>query len=71
MHIEGHHDCKLILDFVRPWTLAGGPGVHLNGKYCYSEVAMQETLVCFIDAGNFKKVLASNSNFSGQFITQG
>jgi CRP/FNR family transcriptional regulator len=69
MYIEGHHDRRLILDFVKPWKLVGGPGVHLNGKYRYSVVAIQETLVCFIDAGNFRKVLVSNSRFSEQFIT--
>lgn len=69
MYIEGHHDRKLILDFVKPWKLIGGPGVHLSGKYRYSVVAIRETLVCFIDAGNFKKVLGLNSKFSDQFIT--
>lgn len=68
MYIEGHHDRKLILDFVKPWKLVGGPGVYLNDKYRYSVVAIRETLVCFIDADNFKKVLALNSEFSDRFI---
>jgi CRP/FNR family transcriptional regulator len=48
--------------------LLGGPGAHLEGKHRYSLVAIRETLVCFLDLGNFKKVLASNSAFSEQFL---
>jgi CRP-like cAMP-binding protein len=68
MYIEGYHDRKLVLDFIRPWTLVGGPGVHLNEKYHYTVVAVMETLVCFIDADNFREVLALNSQFSEQYI---
>jgi len=68
MYIEGYHDRNLILDFIKPWNLIGGPGVHLNGKYRYSVVAIQETLVCFIDAGNFRKVLGMNGRFADMFI---
>lgn len=68
IYIEGHLDRRLILDFVRPWKLVGGPGVYLNEKYRYSMVAVRETLVCFIQAENFKKVLALNSQFSDRFI---
>ena len=68
MYIEGYHDRNLILDFIKPWNLIGGPGVHLNGKYRYSVVAIQETLVCFIDAGHFREVLGMNGRFSDMFI---
>ena len=67
MYIEGHHDRNLILDFLKPWRLVGGPGAQLNEKHKYSVVAVQETLVCFIDVLNFKKVLASNARFSELF----
>lgn len=68
MYIEGHSDRKLILDFIKPWKLVGGPGAQLNDKHRYSVVAVQETLVCFIDVNNFKKVLDTNSRFSEQFL---
>ncbi len=67
-YIEGHHDRKLVLDFVKPWHLVGAPGVHMNGKYNFTLVAIRETLVCFIDAENFKKVLSMNSGFSDAYI---
>ena len=68
MYIEGHSDRKLILDFIKPWKLVGGPGAQLNDKHRYSVVAVQETLVCFIDVNNFKKLLDTNSRFSEQFL---
>jgi CRP-like cAMP-binding protein len=68
MYIEGHNDRNLILDYVKPWRLVGGPGAQLNDKHKYSIVAVQETLVCFIDVKNFKKVLASNHRFSDIFL---
>ncbi len=67
-YIEGHHDRNLVLDFVKPWHLVGAPGVHMNGKYNFTLVAIRETLVCFIDAENFKKVLSMNSGFSNAYI---
>ena len=38
MYIEGHNDRKLILDFIKPWKLVGGPGAQFNGKHRYSVV---------------------------------
>jgi len=68
MYIEGHNDRNLILDFVKPWNLIGGPCAYIDGKHRYSVVAIQETLVCFIDVNNFKKVSATNSAFSEQIL---
>lgn len=69
MYIEGHNNRKLILDFLIPWKLIGGPGAHSNGKHKYSVVAVRETLVCFLEVERFKKVLAMNSDFSGEVLT--
>jgi len=62
--IEGHNDRNLILDYIRPWHLVGGPAAHLGDKHRFSVIAVQETLVCFIDVKHFAKVLASNVEFS-------
>jgi CRP/FNR family transcriptional regulator len=70
MYIESLQNRNLILDFVKPWNLLGGPGVQVEGRQSYNVVAIQETLVCFIDMGNLRKVLASNSKFSEQFLIQ-
>ena len=68
MYVEGDYNRNLVLDFVKPPRLVGGPGAQLEGKHRYSVVAIRETLVCFLDLGNFKKVLASNSKFSELFL---
>lgn len=67
-YIEGYQGRNLILDFVTPWKLLGGPGAQVEGKQRYSVVAIKETLVCFIYMENLKKVLATNSKFSEQFL---
>jgi CRP/FNR family transcriptional regulator len=69
MYIEGHNDRNLILDFIKPWTLVGGPGAQLNDKHRYTVVAIQETLVCFIGVHNLKQVLVTNGSFADGFLT--
>lgn len=68
MFVEGNYNKNLVLDFINPPRLVGGPGAQLEGRHRYSIVAIRETLVCFLDLGNFKKVLATNSTFSEQFL---
>lgn len=67
-YMEGFNDRKLILDFVKPWQLVGAPGVHNDGKNSFSVVAIQETLVCFLDAKNFSEVLGLNGVFAKAYI---
>ena len=68
MYIEGDHNKNLVLDFIKPPRILGGPGAPVDGKHRYSVVAIRETLVCFIDLANFRKVLASSSQFSERFL---
>lgn len=67
-YMEGFNDRKLILDFVKPWQLVGAPGVHNDGKNSFSVMAIQETLVCFLDAKNFIEVLGLNGVFAKAYI---
>lgn len=62
--IEGHNERNLILDYIRPWRMVGGPAAHIGDKHRFSVVAVKETLVCFLDVKNFSKVLASNAEFA-------
>lgn len=68
LYVEGDYNKNLVLDFVKPPKVIGGPGAQINGKHRYSLVAIRETVVCFLDLQNFKKVLASNSTFSENFL---
>ena len=68
MYIEGDHGRNLVLDFITPPRLLGGPGAQIDGKHKYSVVAIRETLVCFIDLDSFRKVFASSSKFAEHFL---
>jgi CRP-like cAMP-binding protein len=68
MYIEGDHGRNLVLDFINPPRLLGGPGAQIDGKHKYSVVAIRETLACFIDLESFKKVFASSSTFAEQYL---
>lgn len=68
MYIEGDHGRNLVLDFVNPPRILGGPGAQIEGKHKYSVVAIRETLVCFIELDSFRKVFASSSKFAEQFL---
>ena len=67
MYIEGHHERNLVLDFLVPWQLVGGPEAYSNGKHRYTVVAVKESLVCFLDVKNFKKVLAISTCYLSIF----
>jgi len=66
--LEGDHGRNLVLDFVKPPRVLGGPGAQIEGKHKYSVVAIRETLVCFIDLDSFRKVFASSGKFAEQFL---
>jgi len=66
--IEGHNERTLILDYIRPWRMVGGPAAHLGDKHRYSVIAVKETLVCFLDVRNFSKVLAANGEFAEKVL---
>lgn len=68
VYIEGDHGRNLMLDFVNPPRVLGGPGAQMEGRHKYSVVAIRETLVCFIDQDSFRKVFASSTTFAEQFL---
>lgn len=66
--IEGDGNRNLIITFVKSWKVIGGPGIHTDLKHHYSVVALEDSLVCFIDAEKFKKLIRDNSIFANAFI---
>lgn len=68
VYVEGHNDRNLILDYIRPWNLVGGPGIHMQEKQHFSVVALEESLVCFLDNERFLKVLHKNDAFSQEYL---
>ena len=68
MYIEGDHGRNLVLDFINSTKVLGGTGAQVEGRHKYSVLAIRETLVCFIDLDNFKKVFASSPAFAEQYL---
>lgn len=69
VYIEGHSGKNLLLNFAGPHTLLGGPGLFTDNRNHYTITALQDTMICFINAENFKKVMSMNSDFSREFIS--
>ena len=68
LYIEGINDRNLLLNLVGPYTILGGPGVFTDHRYHFSVTALEPTSVCFINAGNFKKIIYSNAVFTAKFL---
>ena len=68
LYIEGIGDRNLLLNLLDPWELVGGPGVHVDHKFHYSVAALTDVTICFIDAGNFKKVMEKNCTFANHLV---
>ena len=69
IYIEGYSGRNLLLNFAGPHTLLGGPGLYTDNRNHYTITALQDTMVCFINTENFKKVMSMNSNFSQEFMS--
>ncbi|MGC9341736.1 MAG: Crp/Fnr family transcriptional regulator [Bacteroidales bacterium] len=68
VYIEGYAGRNLILGFAGAYSLMGGPGLYTDNRNHYTVTALEDSTVCFINADNFKKVLAMNSEFTNHFI---
>ena len=66
--LEGSFNRNLILKILKPWQILGSPGIHSDNRHHYSVIAIDKSIVCFIDRINFKKVLHRNAKFAYAFI---
>lgn len=69
IYIESHFNRNLILNFIKPWKILGGPGIYTDNRHHYSVLAIEASRVCFIDIQNFKEVLRKNYLFAEAFIS--
>ncbi|HYW94285.1 MAG TPA: Crp/Fnr family transcriptional regulator [Bacteroidales bacterium] len=69
IYIEGYDQRNLLLNLVTPNTILGGPGLFTDNRNHYTVTALEDSVVCFINAVNFKKVLRSNADFAEHFIS--
>jgi CRP/FNR family transcriptional regulator len=66
--LEGNFNRNLILKILKPWQILGSPGIHSDNRHPYSVIAVENSIVCFIDRENFNKVLHRNAKFAYAFI---
>ena len=67
-YIEGYDNRNLILEIIKPWNIFGGTGIYVDSRYHYSVSALEESTACFIDTGNFKKLVRMNTDFTERFM---
>lgn len=68
IYIEDSNKNNLLLTIRKPNELVGGPGFMSDFKHHFSVMALESSLVCFIDIKAFEKVMRENSEFAMGFI---
>ena len=64
IYLEGIRKRNLILRFIKPVTIIGGPGMFVDRKNHFTAKTVEETIACHIDANVFEKIVENNSNFA-------
>lgn len=64
IYLEGVSHKNLILKFLRPTQLVGGPGLFTDYKLHFTVKAIVESFACFIDAKILKQILIDNHEFT-------
>ncbi|MCF8299039.1 MAG: Crp/Fnr family transcriptional regulator [Saprospiraceae bacterium] len=64
IYLEGENDKNLILKFLRPTQIVGGPGLFTDFKLHFTVKALNESYACFIDAEVMKQILNKNHEFT-------
>jgi CRP/FNR family transcriptional regulator len=68
IYIEGYNHRNLLLNLVHPHTVLGGPGLYTDNRNHFTVSALEDSVVCFINAEYFKEVMRLNPSFAEEFI---
>ena len=68
IYLEGENNKNLILRFLLPTQIVGGPGFLTDNKLHFTVRAMKESYACFIDAEILKNILINNHNFAIEIL---
>lgn len=69
VYIEGYDNRNLLLSLEGAHTLLGGPGLFTDNRNHYTVTALEDSIVCFINTDNFKKVLLHNPVFCEKYLS--
>jgi CRP/FNR family transcriptional regulator len=64
VYIEGIDNRNLILRFVKPVSIIGGPGFFTDYKNHVTTMAVEETSACFIDIQTLTDIIKQNKDFA-------
>ena len=70
VYIEGINNRNLIMQFIQPTELLGGPGLKTDNRYHYSVVAIEDSEACFVEIKDFEEVLLRNNEFALQLVAK-
>ncbi len=68
IYLEGLNEKNMILQYVKPGELVGGPGAFVDNKHYISLSALFDLSVSFIDINIFKQLMRQNNDFAMEYI---
>ena len=69
LNVEVGPDKNVMIGLVKPSEILGGPGMFEDNKYAFSVIALTPARICLIDASIFKKIIQTNDDFMGSFLS--
>lgn len=70
MYLEGINQKNIILRIIQPHNFIGGPGMYIDQRHHFTVSAIVDTKACFIEMGNFKKIMEMNRTFNDAVVTE-
>lgn len=68
VYIEGINNRNLIIQFLVPTNLVGGPGFKTDNRYHYTVVVIEDAEACFINIQDFEEILSNNNEFAVDLV---
>lgn len=59
---------SVITRFIRPTEFIGGPGMYVDNKHHNSAIAVEDSVLCYINLDNFKSVIRKNGLFAEELL---
>lgn len=68
IYVEVNPLKNIIIGFLKPSEILGGPGMYPNNRYSFSVTALSDCTICLISADIFKKIMRENEKFAETFL---
>lgn len=64
IYLEGDNNKNLLIRFLRPTQIVGGPGMFTDFKLHFTVQAIEDSYACFIDASVLTELITNNHEFA-------